>query len=198
MTEPSKPAQRRRRRKRPPVTSPGDLREQQAHAKGEQALKLRLAGFSYGEIAQQVGYSDRGGAYKACQAALTRSMPEPNEELRHLELVRLERLQMAIWARALGGDPKAIDSALQIMGRRAKLSGLDVPRVLQHEGTDAQKLHEGQMAILLQAMMLMAAQAGMDQNSREVKLMMAEALRQADAMAGDPAETMLRVIGDGR
>ena len=35
--------------------------------------------------------------------------------------------ERSVWTKAVGGDLKAIDRCLAIMGRRAKLLGLDMP-----------------------------------------------------------------------
>jgi hypothetical protein len=48
-------------------------------------------------------------------------------ELREQELDRLDRLQRNVWAQALNGDLQAVQVALRIIDRRAKLLGLDTP-----------------------------------------------------------------------
>jgi hypothetical protein len=71
---------------------------------------------------------------------------EPAEELRQLHLARLERLLMAAWPRALGGqkvkvrdgkrwkwvtaapENESIDRVLKILKQIADLQGLDAPR----------------------------------------------------------------------
>lgn len=97
-----------------------------------QALELRRAGTGYEAIARAVGYAGPGPAHKAVQSALKRMLAEPAEEVRALELARLDRLQMAHWPRAIGSggvapDPVATATVLRIMERRAKMMGLDAP-----------------------------------------------------------------------
>jgi hypothetical protein len=92
------------------------------------ALALRAAGVGYEDIAKQVGLSGPGPAYKIVQAALKATYREPADEVRKLELERLDRLTLALWQRAKGGESEAIDRVLKLMDRRAKLLGLDVSK----------------------------------------------------------------------
>ena len=49
------------------------------------------------------------------------------DDYRGLHLARLERTLRAIWPRVLNGDLLAIDRALRILEREARLLGLDAP-----------------------------------------------------------------------
>lgn len=93
--------------------------------KKRRALELRKAGCGYDEIAAALGYANAGGAYKIVQQALKDTYREPAEEIRTLELERVDRLLRAVWPRALKGDVEAVDRVLKIMTRRARLLGLD-------------------------------------------------------------------------
>ena len=64
-----------------------------------QALNLRLAGASYEAIARRLGYGDHSGARYAVSKAMERSIQEPADEYRKLELERLDRLQLGLWDR---------------------------------------------------------------------------------------------------
>lgn len=88
-------------------------------------LELRRAGVTFDAIAAQLGYKGRGAAYKAFRRALARTLQQPASELRELEADRLDRLQTAIWGRAMRGDLEAVDRVLRIMERRAMLLGLN-------------------------------------------------------------------------
>lgn len=90
-----------------------------------EALAYREAGLSYAEIATELGYANEGGAYKAVQRGLQRALQEPAAHVRALSLSRLDRMLRAIWRAVIGGDLFAIDRALKIEERRAKLLGLD-------------------------------------------------------------------------
>ena len=93
----------------------------------EQSLTLRLAGATYRQIGNQLGITEQG-AHAAVMRALKRQikrMAEPAEEVRQLELERLDRLLVGVWRQATQGNQGAIDRALKIMQRRAALLGLD-------------------------------------------------------------------------
>ena len=67
------------------------------------------------------------GAYKAVAAGMQKAFCEPAQELRALELERLDRLHEALWPRAIGGDDAALDRLLRVIDRRVRLLGLDAP-----------------------------------------------------------------------
>lgn len=91
------------------------------------ALELRAVGKSFPAIAVELGYRGPAGAYKAVMSALRRTLQEPADEVRKLELDRLDELMTFLWPEARLANYKAIDGILGIMGRRAKLLGLDAP-----------------------------------------------------------------------
>jgi len=112
-------------------TTPRRLR---AAKKQVKALELRVEGLSFRQIALELKYKGPSGAYKAVDAALERTIREPAEQVRLLELARLDRLQVMPWKQAtVIGDPKAVANVLKIMERRAKLLGLDAPVVYDLE-----------------------------------------------------------------
>jgi AraC-like DNA-binding protein len=104
--------------------------ELQAIDKQALALKLRQAGTSYEEIAQVVGYRSASGAYNAVRSAMKKTLQEPADELRRVELARLDAAQAGIWSKVLAGDIKSIHAFLKISERRSRLLGLDAPVVL--------------------------------------------------------------------
>jgi hypothetical protein len=96
-----------------------------ALARQRQALELRMAGIEYASIAKELGYKNPSCAHKAVKTALKRTLQEPADELRNLELRRLDSLTFALWAAGKSGNQGAIDRILRLMERRAKLLGLD-------------------------------------------------------------------------
>lgn len=118
-----------------------------------EAAELRTQGHSYHEIAQRLGYKHRESARRAVARALVDAVREPADELRQMELIRLDSL----WVEAVkvlhaahvtvsngkvvtmtkDGEEvpvaddapvlQAIDRLLKIMERRSKLLGLDAP-----------------------------------------------------------------------
>ncbi|MBL7487105.1 hypothetical protein [Frankia sp. AgW1.1] len=118
-------------------------------ARDSEAAKMRIDGKTYDQIAVALGYPNRGVAYRAVQRFLQATAQETADELRALELERLDRLYQAgmqvleakhytvqkdgvIWhdGKPLEDDGPvlaAIDRLLKIQDRRAKLLGLDAP-----------------------------------------------------------------------
>lgn len=89
-------------------------------------MELRKAGCSFQEIADELDYASPSGAYEAVKAALDRTLREPADELRKVELERLDTMWAAVWENALAGDLDSIAAALRIAERRSRLLGLDV------------------------------------------------------------------------
>jgi hypothetical protein len=146
-----------------------------------EAANLRGQGHSFERIASELGYASRGKAYEGVQRALAEIPREGVEELRQMELERLDRLYLAalevlgrkhltvshgkvitrfagverdgdgierldadgqtipIYEDVLDDGPilQAIDRALKIQERRAKLLGLDAPAKLEVFTIDA-------------------------------------------------------------
>ena len=94
------------------------------------ALELRQKGNSYRAIARQLGVSE-AQAHKDVHASL-RALAEQEmstaEELRALELERLDALLLIVSDEVEQGNLAAVDRALRIGERRAKLLGLDAPQ----------------------------------------------------------------------
>ena len=111
-------------------TSPQRVRLVEKHL---QALELRKTGFTYAEIALNLGYRSPSGAEKAVRSAIRKVFLEPATEVLKIELFRLDALLQAIWQKAKDGDYQAVDRVLRIMERRAKLLGLDAATPLRVE-----------------------------------------------------------------
>lgn len=114
-----------------------------------EAARLRTRGSTYPEIARALDYADDSGAYRAVQRAIAATITEPSNEVRAVELERLDFMWKAALAVLeakhfaistkgvvyLGDQPltddgpvlAAIDRMLKIQDRRAKLLGLDAP-----------------------------------------------------------------------
>lgn len=106
------------------------------------ALELRLAGLTYAQIGQQLGYSSRAAAYTAVKEAMASQggldQARREDEL-ETELARLDALLIALWPKARQGDVAAIDRILKIGERRAALlasaTGTAVDQDPESEGT---------------------------------------------------------------
>jgi hypothetical protein len=95
-----------------------------------QAIALRLAGMDFDTIAERLDYSSRGAASKDIWRAVDANRIEEAqavENLREVEGARLDRLQAAVWAKAIKGDLKAVETVLKVIAQRARLFGLDAP-----------------------------------------------------------------------
>ena len=114
----------------------------QAHERQLKALELRLAGVTYQQIADELGYSGRQGAFKAVESALKLTLREPAEALRKIPAERLDRANLAIWRAVSAGDTHAIDTMLRIEARRARLLGLDAPAKVE------QSMPEGEIRVI--------------------------------------------------
>ncbi|MGP3917668.1 hypothetical protein [Nonomuraea sp. 10N515B] len=127
-----------------------------------EACRLRAQNLTYRQIAAELGV-DVHTAYDAVQRGLRDTLQEPADEVRRLELDRLDELaqkarevmlathylvsQGRVVRLTRGGAPledngpalQAIDRLLRIQERRARLLGLDSP---QRVSIDAQNLGE--------------------------------------------------------
>src|SRR5579885_3695432 len=62
-----------------------------------EALRLRRMGYTYADIARQVGYKDESGARKAVKKALARLIHNEAQELaEHSMRLQLDRIDMAL------------------------------------------------------------------------------------------------------
>lgn len=128
-----------------------------------EAARLRARGLTYREIGDRLGMAPQS-AHEAVQRALVEAVREPADEVRALELARLDALLAHAWAvleryhvtvqqgRLVldpDGDPipddgpvlAAIDRVLKIQDRRARYLGLDAPvrhEVLTLDAVDAE------------------------------------------------------------
>jgi len=94
------------------------------------ALELRMAGFSYPEIAGRLGIST-GTAYNYVSGTLAKTKQEAAEtaeQIRTLEVSRLDKMLAVLAPMAEQGDMQAIDRILKIQERRAAYLGLDAPK----------------------------------------------------------------------
>ena len=93
------------------------------------ALGLRQKGRSYRSIAEEMGVSHET-ARQCVKRAMDRLRPiveERAEEVRELELSRLDIATNGLMPKVIEGDTYAIDKLVKVMDRRARLLGLDAP-----------------------------------------------------------------------
>lgn len=108
----------------------------------EQALKYRLSGYSHSRIAEAVGIS-KSQAHRLVTAALheTREQVDASaDDLRTVELARLDGMLDKVYEKAAGGDLQAVDRVLKIGERRQKLLGLEAPVRIETTGRDGKPI----------------------------------------------------------
>lgn len=93
------------------------------------AHQLRIQGMSWPKIAELTGYASGKSAEvetrRYVQRAAAMMDREHREEALALEMDRLDALLLAVWDQAMSGDVKAVDSAVRIVGMRARILGLE-------------------------------------------------------------------------
>lgn len=105
-------------------------------ARRVEALELRKQGHSYRTIADTLGVNVSTAYYDVQESlqVLRDLEVQKAEDVRGIEIERMDRLLLAVWAKAMDGDEKSVRSALSIMERRSKLLGLDAPARSEHTG----------------------------------------------------------------
>lgn len=88
------------------------------------AVELALRGTTYEQIAAALGYANRGTVYRIVKNALADREVESIDELRRVEVDRLDAIQRSVWDRALGGDREALKIVLAVIDRRCRIQGL--------------------------------------------------------------------------
>jgi hypothetical protein len=88
------------------------------------ALELRKQGFTYEAIARALEISV-SGAHKLVREAIKAIPAEAANDVRSLELARLDRMMEGLWEQAKKGEPRAVAAVVRLMERRAAYLGLD-------------------------------------------------------------------------
>lgn len=95
-----------------------------AASRRARAVELRTAGLTYDQIAAELGYANRGTVYRIVSEALKNQTVEAVNQLRCLEVERLDRLQLALWPAAMAGDVHAASLVSRVIMDRCRLLGL--------------------------------------------------------------------------
>ncbi|WP_207555730.1 helix-turn-helix domain-containing protein [Intrasporangium flavum] len=99
-----------------------------AAARQARAVQLATEGRTYQEIADELGYANRGTVYNIVHDALARDRKDAVQDHQRLELARLDALQAALWDRAMSGDVEAAREVRAVIMARCRLFGLDQRR----------------------------------------------------------------------
>ncbi|KKM17461.1 hypothetical protein LCGC14_1675500 [marine sediment metagenome] len=112
-----------------PRAQPKTGKEQLTHdIRADKAIELRLAGWTLGEIARELGYSGTPAVSRAVSRRRKRILSPLIAEERKMQCDRLDAMLKGLWEQAITGDVKAVQSVLGIMARRASVMGLDKGR----------------------------------------------------------------------
>ena len=87
------------------------------------AVELRLAGAGYDEIAQELGFTKRSGAWKAVQRALRQRSATAVDRYRMTRYAELEDVHRRWWPAAVAGDLAAVNRVLSASSERSALAG---------------------------------------------------------------------------
>lgn len=94
-------------------------------------LNRRLQGWSQREIAEEIGV-ERSRVSQIVSQALAETVREPADEVREMELMRLDKYQKRMDDQIENGKNNearlAVDRALAILQQRARLLGLEAPQ----------------------------------------------------------------------
>ena len=118
-------------------TSPRRLETKELSRK---ALELRKAGANFTQIQKELGYKSLQSAINAVDRALRMTMQPAADEVRKIELERLDMMLLTLLPKIRIGDTDAINTALRIMDRRAKYLGLDMPIKAEITGKDGKPI----------------------------------------------------------
>ena len=110
----------------PVELAPPSVHRAQTAIRYREALEARAAGAEYYQIAEMLGISERS-AEELVKRALKATLREPADDVRKLELKRLDMFLQVYMAKALDGHGPSLDRCLAIMERRARLEGIDAP-----------------------------------------------------------------------
>lgn len=118
---------KKKRGKRTTKNSTTSPREIERAQKVSDALAYRKQGFSFEVIAETMGFKSPSAAYDLVIEGITALKTENAEQVKQLELERLNDMLTGLMPRVLTGDERAIDSMLRVMQFRARLLGLEAP-----------------------------------------------------------------------
>jgi len=107
--------------------APAGATPEQVEKRRWQAWEMKLAGMRIGEISNRCGVSPNtiNTDLKWVQRQL---LDEPAKEARELDLHRLDTILAGVWEQVKLGNPKAAQTALRVLDRRAAIYGYDAPR----------------------------------------------------------------------
>jgi hypothetical protein len=101
------------------------------------ALEMRRAGVDMEQIARRLGYPSVAAAQRDINAAYSLVLKSSPDEERALDLLRIDRMIMALWSDARTGVAGAIDRVAKLIDLRARLRGTYAPTQVEQVSLDA-------------------------------------------------------------
>lgn len=117
----------------------------------EQATKLKLAGWSYRDIAAHLKCS-LGTVASDIGAVLQRAQEKSEDYIereRAISVARLEKAVQGIWPNVESGELDAVDRLVRIEARRARTIGFEAPEKRELTGKDGGPIKTQSVADLL-------------------------------------------------
>ena len=161
----SKPGKRPGKRKQ--VASPANVMHAQ---QVKEAVELRIRGLDYADIAERQGCSVKT-AWTRVQAGMrdTLELTKPAaDQLRAEHNQRLGRYLDALNTEALAGDLQAVDRAVRILERLAKLNGLDAPAKQEITGAEGGPLDIRAVASEFKAKLMALSDAELEAEAKRL------------------------------
>jgi hypothetical protein len=136
----------------------------------DKAVQLRREGRSCAEIGKQLGCS-QSTAWEAINrwlVAKRADIKEAADDVREMELARMDEMMAGIYPTALQGDMQAIDRVLRIMERRAKLLGIDAPTRQEVTGAEGGPLDIRAVASEFKAKLMALSDAELEAEAKRL------------------------------
>ena len=113
----------------------------------KQAVELRMAGRTWHEIADSLGYASTSGAVAAVRAVLSRSDADYGTQFRTLTLERLTKILQTYWPAMLRGDQSSATVCLKAIKDMRDVTGIDMPARMEHSGPDGSPIQHQVMTL---------------------------------------------------
>lgn len=95
--------------------------------RASEAWALRVAGRTWQQIADDLGYNDASSAHRAVTRFRDQAPAIDGAEIRRELFERTEALWQEVWQQVVDREPGAARSAVAVLDRWAKLTGSDAP-----------------------------------------------------------------------
>ena len=161
------------------------------HKREARVLELRATGMSFEKINQTMKIKNAHQTYKRAIARDANIEHRRAEALR-LEEIRLDALQEGIWGRAIAGEPRAVEVALKVLERRARLLGLDFADLISGKLVE---IEQAKAAVMAQALVGVLQEADLSTSDQQRLLRsFFDRLRALDAAPSAAPDTVPGVL----